>query len=269
MYTAGRRNMQSHGLTQHIHRVKACWSARASTVVALAHSLFARSAARRLDVRLFSGGIMAGPARNMLPNFTGLGQGNNMNIQYLQRDVASPRTARNKWSLTLILLTRRASLGTAIAAAALFGTSLHAAGTNEEAPSGFPNIAQLANEKELPATSTQSKLDSQIVLALKQSRGEAPFDGRTALEPGIPITQPDIPIKDGPRVLIDLEATVSEELRTHIGLIGGQLAPSPDATRIIRAMIPLAEVEALAARADITFISPARLELKSGIYLKP
>ena len=148
-------------------------------------------------------------------------------------------------------------------------TSLQAAGTNEEAPSGFPNIAQLAKEKESPATSTQSKLDSQIVLALKQSRGEAPFDRRTALEPGISITQPDIPIKDGPRVLVDLEATVSEELRIHIGLIGGQLAPSPDAARIIRAMIPLAEVEALAARADITFISPARLELKSGIYLKP
>lgn len=75
MDTAGRRSMQSHGLTRHIHRDERCWSARASNVVALAHSLFLLTAPRRLAVRLFLGGLMADPARNMLPNFTDLGQG--------------------------------------------------------------------------------------------------------------------------------------------------------------------------------------------------
>src|ERR1019366_115426 len=60
MYTAGRRSMQSHGLTRHIHRVKECWSARASTVVALAHSLFARSAPRNLARKSLLSALFAG-----------------------------------------------------------------------------------------------------------------------------------------------------------------------------------------------------------------
>jgi hypothetical protein len=63
MITAGRRSVQGHGLTRHIQRVKGCWSARASTVAALSHSLFARSAPRRLAVRLVPSGLMASPAR--------------------------------------------------------------------------------------------------------------------------------------------------------------------------------------------------------------
>ena len=47
-----------------------------------------------------------------------------------------------------------------------------------------------------------SKLDDQIVLALKKSRGESPFDKPTSLEP-------DIPIQDGTSVLIDLRKKVT------------------------------------------------------------
>jgi hypothetical protein len=102
------------------------------------------------------------------------------------------------------------------------------------------------------------KLDDQIVLALKQSRGQPPFDKPTAL-------QPDIPVKDGASVLVDVEATVSTELATHVTLIGGKVAPSPDAAHIIRAMIPLSQLEALAGRADVRFISTARPTVTSRI----
>src|ERR1035437_1631969 len=67
MDTAGRRSIQSHDPTRHIHRVKGCWSARGSTVVAFAHSLFVRSAPRRFDVRLFQSGIISALIRNTLP----------------------------------------------------------------------------------------------------------------------------------------------------------------------------------------------------------
>ena len=100
------------------------------------------------------------------------------------------------------------------------------------------------------------KLDAQIVLALKQSRGQPPFDKATSLEP-------DIPIKDGASVLVDVEATVSADLVTHITLIGGKVAPSPDPSHIIRAMIPLSQLEALAGRADVKFIFPAKLSVTS------
>src|SRR6266446_3140250 len=84
------------------------------------------------------------------------------------------------------------------------------------------------NDKEsLPAT-TLKKLDAQIVLALKKSRGEPPFDKPTSL-------QPDIPIQDGANVLVDVDATVSDDLQTQIRLLGGKVANSPDPAHIIRA----------------------------------
>ncbi len=108
------------------------------------------------------------------------------------------------------------------------------------------------------ASSTGQKLDAQLLLALKQSRGQAPFDKPTSL-------QPDIPVKDGASVLVDVEATVSTDLVTHITLIGGKVAPSPDPSHIIRAMVPLSQLEALAGRADVKFISTARPTVTSRI----
>jgi hypothetical protein len=105
---------------------------------------------------------------------------------------------------------------------------------------------------------SSKKLDAQIVLALKQSRGQPPFDKPTSL-------QPDIPIKDGASVLVDVKARISADLATHITLIGGKVAQSPDPAHIIRAMIPLSQLEALSWRADVKFISPAKLSVTSGI----
>jgi hypothetical protein len=114
-----------------------------------------------------------------------------------------------------------------------------------------------SGEKSLPAA-TLKKLDAQIVLALKKSRGEPPFDKPTSLEP-------DIPIKDGSSVLIDLDSTVSDDLLTQIALIGGKVVTSPDPAHTIRAMVPLSQLETLAGRADVKSISPARPSITSGV----
>ncbi len=105
---------------------------------------------------------------------------------------------------------------------------------------------------------SSTKLDDQLVLALKQSRGQAPFDQPTSL-------QPDIPVKDGASVLVDVQAAVSPDLVAHITRIDGLVAPSPDAAHVIRAMIPLAQLEALTGRADVRFISTARPTITSRI----
>ena len=118
------------------------------------------------------------------------------------------------------------------------------------------NNAAIPTES-LPAA-TLKKLHPQIMLALKQVRREPPFDKPTSL-------QPDIPIRDGDRVLVDVDGTVSESLSNQIALVGGQVATSPDSTHIIRAMVPLAQVEALAGRADIQSISPAQLTVTRRI----
>jgi hypothetical protein len=118
-----------------------------------------------------------------------------------------------------------------------------------------------SGDRSLPAA-TLKKLDAQIVLALKKTRGEPPFDKPTSLEP-------DIPIKDGASVLIYLEATVSDDLLTQIALIGGKVVKSPDPAHIIRAMVPFSQLETLAGRADVKSISPARLTLTSGVKSSP
>jgi hypothetical protein len=102
------------------------------------------------------------------------------------------------------------------------------------------------------------KLDGQIVLALKKSRGQPPFDKPTSLEP-------DIPIKDGDRVLVDIEGSVSKALLDHVTLSGGTVPGGSTTSTTLRAMVPLSQVEALASRTDVNSIAPAKLSVTSKI----
>ena len=106
------------------------------------------------------------------------------------------------------------------------------------------------------------KLDAQIVLALKQSRGRAPFDKPTSLEP-------DIPAKIAGRVLVDIVASVSKELLDQIALVGGQVINGSQTATTVQALVPLSQVERLAARNDVKSISPARPTIKSGLKPAP
>jgi hypothetical protein len=109
----------------------------------------------------------------------------------------------------------------------------------------------------MPAAAA-AKLDGQIVLALKKSRGQPPFDKPTSLEP-------DIPIKDGDRVLVDIEGSVSKALLDHVTLSGGTVPSGSTTTTTLRAMVPLSQLEALASRADVKSIAPATLSVTSQI----
>lgn len=104
---------------------------------------------------------------------------------------------------------------------------------------------------ELIPAAAKGKLDGQIILALKKSRGQPPFDKPTSLEP-------DIPIKDGDRVLVDIEGSVSKALLDQVTLSGGTVPNGSTTTTALRAMVPLSQLEALASRTDVNFISPAK-----------
>jgi len=118
------------------------------------------------------------------------------------------------------------------------------------------SVAQLSARDNVPA-STLKKLDPQLLLALKKSRGVPPFDKPTALEP-------DIPVKHNGRVLVDMQATVSRGLLNHVALLGGWVDNKSATTTTLRAMVPFSQLEALAARADVKSISPAHPTIKSG-----
>jgi hypothetical protein len=111
---------------------------------------------------------------------------------------------------------------------------------------------------ELVAPAARSKLDGQLLLALRKSRREAPFDKPTTLEP-------DIPVKDGDRVLVDIEGSVSNALVNQVTLSGGALPDSSPSSTILRAMVPLSQLEALAMRSDVTSISPAKLSVTTRL----
>ncbi|MES1167405.1 MAG: hypothetical protein ABUL68_05320 [Pseudomonadota bacterium] len=115
----------------------------------------------------------------------------------------------------------------------------------------FPITADPAiptGEKEARTVALQ-KLDPLIVLALRQSRGKPPFDQLTAMQPGLEIGS------DG-RVRVDLEATVSKELLERIRSLGGEVIDSFAPARVVRAIVPLAQLETLAGLDEVAFISP-------------
>lgn len=113
-----------------------------------------------------------------------------------------------------------------------------------------PPVA-LSSKKETRATMAQAKIDSQLLYVLKIRRGEkSPVADVQSLERSIKI--------DGQgRTLIDLEASVSDDLLREIQRLGGEIISSFKQFNAIRANFPIDKLEELAALRDIKFIRPA------------
>src|SRR4029077_15165792 len=111
---------------------------------------------------------------------------------------------------------------------------------------------------ELVPPVAKAKLDGQLLLALRKSRGEPPFDQPTSLEP-------TIPVMDGDRVLVDIEGSVSQTLLDQVKLIGGVLPDSSPSNTVLRAMVPVSQLETLASRADVKSILPAKVSVTTRI----
>jgi hypothetical protein len=107
---------------------------------------------------------------------------------------------------------------------------------------------------ELVAPIARAKLDGQLLLALRKVRGEPPFDKPTSL-------QPDIPISEGDRVLVDIEGTISKALQDQVALTGGAFPDNAATDSGLRALVPLSQLETLALRPDVKSISPAKLSV--------
>ncbi|HEX4342754.1 MAG TPA: S8 family serine peptidase, partial [Verrucomicrobiae bacterium] len=94
------------------------------------------------------------------------------------------------------------------------------------------------------------KLDSQIVLQLKQNRQQLRAMGVTNLQPQIKFAG------DG-RVLVDINAEVTDDLLTRIKEAGGEIVASIPRLHSIRALLPLEQLESLAGSAQVKFIKRA------------
>lgn len=111
-------------------------------------------------------------------------------------------------------------------------------------------IAALLQEK-ASRTPAQQKMDSQLVHAVKHSRGE-PF------APGAPNLQMDVKFEKDGRVLVDIDASVTPALLALIPQGGGQVISSFAQFRAIRALVTVGQLETLASSQDVTYIGRAR-----------
>ena len=108
-------------------------------------------------------------------------------------------------------------------------------------------IQALLAEKDA-RTPAQAKIDSNLLYAIRQGQGRAVADGVASLQTGVDVGT------DG-RTVVDIVAHVGDALLERIHRANGQLLFVSYPLRAIRALVPLAEIEALAGDADVVFIN--------------
>lgn len=96
----------------------------------------------------------------------------------------------------------------------------------------------------------RERLDSQLVLALQQSRSLPPFDKPTTLTPDLVVE------KDG-RILCDVRAKITETLLQHLAKAGAEVLQKHPVQQSLRARIPLHSMVSLTLASGVIFISPA------------
>lgn len=109
------------------------------------------------------------------------------------------------------------------------------------------------------------KLETKLLLTLKKSRGQAPFDRPTML-------RPEVHEKDG-RVLVDINAPVSNELSNQVAQRGVEVISKSSTATSLRAWMPPMQLEAVAnlaaVQSVVAVIPTVRHPLAPGQVTKP
>lgn len=135
--------------------------------------------------------------------------------------------------------------------AAAFGQS-----SNTLDPHAAAQIQALLQEKE-SRTPVQKKIDSNLLYALKMSRGQPIANGINTLETGI-LT--DV----GGRVVVDIVALPTDAVFETIDAAGGRVIDAHRGIRNIRAEIPIEALENIAALPQVVFINPKQESVTLG-----
>jgi uncharacterized repeat protein (TIGR01451 family) len=145
------------------------------------------------------------------------------------------------------LYSSKAAFAALLLSLALIGPS--AFGVDGISSNALQQISALIGDK-FSRTPAQLKLDSQLLYALKQSRGQV-------MAPGVPTLQ-FLPTADTNGLFkVDIDAPVSSNLLAAITQSGGVIVSSVPQFGAIRARVPLPLTEQLAGRPDVRFISVA------------
>jgi hypothetical protein len=110
------------------------------------------------------------------------------------------------------------------------------------------DAAQTPHNEKASRTPAQRKLDSQLLYALYERRGESRRRGTP---------RSDVEVDGRGRVLVDIRARVSKSLLARVRRLGGEIVSTSERYNTIIARFPLTRLETLAARSDVRFIGPA------------
>ncbi|HEY6122908.1 MAG TPA: hypothetical protein VIV66_23335, partial [Pyrinomonadaceae bacterium] len=110
-------------------------------------------------------------------------------------------------------------------------------------------INSLIKEKE-SRTAAQKKIDSQLLYAAKQNRGEAITADLSTLEVNVNVDEKGF-------VPVDIQANLTRELLKSIVKLGGEIVFSSQQFHSVTARLPLSALEQIAASEDVKFIYPA------------
>src|SRR5258708_3239527 len=105
-------------------------------------------------------------------------------------------------------------------------------------------------------TPAQKKIDSQLLYALKQKRGETR---------GVPPQPIKIEVDQKGRALVDITARVSPQVTLQIRKLGGVVISEDQRYHTIRARLALEKLEALATLKDVSFIAPPAQAMNNRI----
>ena len=121
-------------------------------------------------------------------------------------------------------------------------------------PEAGRQIADIAREKRA-RTAAQKKIDTQLLYALKQKRGETR---------GVPSGPVDIKLDAQGRTLVDITARVSAKLISKLGKVGAEVVSQSAKYHTVRVRVTLEKLEALAEIEEVRHISPAAQAMTHG-----
>jgi hypothetical protein len=109
--------------------------------------------------------------------------------------------------------------------------------------------AMMADKAQL--TKTQQKLDSQLIFAAR-------LKATGVVHPAASKLRPSLTAETDGRIKVEIKGTVTPELLVAIQAAGGKIISSLPGYHVLQALIPVENLETIAARADVVFIRPAQ-----------
>jgi hypothetical protein len=113
-------------------------------------------------------------------------------------------------------------------------------------PEAARQIGEIAAAKRA-RTGAQKKIDSQLLYALKQKRGETY---------GVPTAPVEVKLDECGRALVDISAIVTPRLVAAVSKLGAEVVTSSEKYHVIRARLALEKLEAVAGLKEVRYISP-------------